>query len=166
MTVTSVIKDPEAMTLAIVADFDAPPTRVWRVWADPRELERWWGPPTYPATFVDHDLSVGARCTYLMTGPGEYQPHGWWRIRSVNPPHDLEFENGFAHDNFAPDDTMPVSIIRVTLDERVNGGTVMTITTSFASAQAMDRLISMGMAEGMSAAMGQIDDVVAETATS
>ena len=23
------------------------------MWSDPRQLERWWGPPSYPATFVD-----------------------------------------------------------------------------------------------------------------
>src|SRR5918995_434428 len=43
--------------------------RAWQLWADPRQLERWWGPPGYPATFVDHDLTVGSRATYYMTSP-------------------------------------------------------------------------------------------------
>ena len=50
MTVTNVHKDPEALTMTITAEFDAPVERVWQLWADPRQLERWWGPPTYPAT--------------------------------------------------------------------------------------------------------------------
>ena len=61
MTVTNVHKDPDARTMTITAEFDAPVERVWQMWADPRQLERWWGPPTYPATFVDHDLSPGGR---------------------------------------------------------------------------------------------------------
>ena len=46
MTVTAVRKDPEALTMTLTAEFDASPERVWELWADPRQLERWWGPPT------------------------------------------------------------------------------------------------------------------------
>ena len=51
MTVTAVRKDPQALTMTVEAEFAASPERVWQLWADPRQLERWWGPPTYPATF-------------------------------------------------------------------------------------------------------------------
>jgi len=44
MTVTSVLKDPEALTMVLTAEFDASPERVWELWADPRQLERWWKP--------------------------------------------------------------------------------------------------------------------------
>ena len=69
MTITSVQKDPDARTMTITADFDASVDRVWQLWADPRQLERWWGPPTHPATVVDHDLSPGGKVSYFVTGP-------------------------------------------------------------------------------------------------
>jgi hypothetical protein len=50
MTVMAVQKDPQNLTMTLTAEFDAPPMRVWQLWSDPRQLERWWGPPTYPAT--------------------------------------------------------------------------------------------------------------------
>ena len=59
MTVTSVQKDPEALTMTITSEYTADVKRVWQLWENPRQLERWWGPPTYPATFVDHDLEPG-----------------------------------------------------------------------------------------------------------
>ena len=62
MSVTSIDKDPEAF-LSLVAEFAAPIERVWQLWADPRQLERWWGPPSYPATVEDHDLSRGRRAS-------------------------------------------------------------------------------------------------------
>ena len=86
MTVTTVRKDPQALTMAIDAEFDASPERVWQLWADPRQLERWWGPPSYPATFTRHDLAPGSRVEYHMTGPEGDQPHGYWDIVEVNPP--------------------------------------------------------------------------------
>ena len=48
MSVTSVTKDTEALTMSITARFDAAVERVWQVWADPRRLERWWGPAHLP----------------------------------------------------------------------------------------------------------------------
>ena len=44
MTVKSVEKDTERLTMTITAEFDAPVERVWQLWDDPRRLEQWWGP--------------------------------------------------------------------------------------------------------------------------
>jgi uncharacterized protein YndB with AHSA1/START domain len=157
MTVTSVDKDAEALTMTVVSEFDAPVERVWQVWADPRQLEQWWGPPTYPATFEEHDLTPGGSCTYFMTGPDRDTPHGWWRVVDVDAPNRLDFENGFADASGAPNPNMPVMTMRVALDERRGGGTRMTITITFASVADMEQILTMGMEEGMAAAIGQID---------
>src|SRR5437899_2172934 len=115
MTVLAVDRDPVALTLTIVSEFDAPAARVWQVWADPRQLERWWGPPSYPATVVDHDLIPGGRVTYYMTGPDDEKYHGWWRVIAVDPPHSLEIEDGFADDSGRPNDDLPTTSIEVRL---------------------------------------------------
>ena len=61
MPVTHVHKDPAKHTMTVTAEFAASVQRVWQIWADPRKLERWWGPPVYPATVVEHDLRPGGR---------------------------------------------------------------------------------------------------------
>ena len=160
MTVIAVDRDPIARTLTIVAEFDKPAERVWQVWADPRQLERWWGPPTYPATVVDHDLSEGGRVTYYMIGPNGETLHGWWRILSVDPPRSLEFEDGCADDSGQPSDELPTTSVEVCLIETL-GKTIMTITTRFDSIADMEQLL--GQAEGMRLAVGQIDAVLAAT---
>lgn len=165
MTVTSVAKDPDARTMTITAEFDAPIARVWELWDDPRKLERWWGPPEYPATFVEHDLSVGSHVSYFMTGPEGDKPHGWWRVTAVEAPRRLEFEDGFADDSGTPNPDMPTMTMRVTLDALGADRTRMSIETNFPSVEAMEQLISMGMEEGMTLALGQIDDILRETAT-
>jgi uncharacterized protein YndB with AHSA1/START domain len=43
-----------------------------------------------------------------------------------------------------------------------DGGTRMTTLTTFPSAEALEKLLEMGMEEGMKAAMSQIDGVLAE----
>lgn len=167
MTVTDVRTDPAAKTLAITATFAASPDQVWEVWANPRLLERWWGPPTYPATVVEHDLTPGGRVTYYMTGPEGDQPRGWWRVLAVEPPTSLEFEDGFADADGNPDPTLPVMTARVTIAPEADGATTrMTVTSTFATAEDMERILAMGAQEGMIAALGQIDGILAEQTAS
>ena len=108
MTVTAVRKDPQTLTMTLEAEFEASPERVWQLWADPRQLERWWGPPTYPATFTRHDLAPGSRVEFHMTGPQGDQPHGYWEVLEVEAPHRLVFRDGFANADGTPNDDMPV----------------------------------------------------------
>ena len=164
MTV-NVHKDPQALTMTVTTELDATVERAWQLWADPRQLERWWGPPTYPATFVDHSLTPGGRVSYFMTGPEGDTAHGWWQILAVEAPSRLELQDGFADASGAPKDDMPSMTMVVTLTES-GGGTRMAIETRFPSLEAMDRLVSMGMEEGMTAAVGQIPAILAETLTS
>ena len=112
MTVTAVEKDTQSLTLTVTAEFDASAERVWQLWADPRQLERWWGPPTYPATVDSHDLRPGGRVEYHMTGPSGDQPRGYWDVGEVEPPHRLSFRDGFANDDGTPNEAMPRTIAR------------------------------------------------------
>jgi uncharacterized protein YndB with AHSA1/START domain len=164
MTVTAVRKDPAALTMTIAAEFDASPERVWQLWADPRQLERWWGPPTYPATFTKHDLAPGSRVEYHMTGPEGDQPRGFWDVLEADAPNRLVFRDGFANDDGTPNDALPRSEARVTIQATGDGRTRMSIESRFPSAEAMEQVIAMGMEEGLTQAVGQIDAILAEDA--
>jgi uncharacterized protein YndB with AHSA1/START domain len=164
MTVTAVQKDPDALSMTITAEFDASPDRVWQLWSDPRQLERWWGPPTYPATFTAHDLAPGSRVDYHMTGPKGDQHHGFWDIVESTPPRSLVFRDGFANDDGIPNTGLPITDNRVTIEQDGNGRTRMLIGVVFPSREAMEQVLAMGVEEGMTQALGQIDAILAETA--
>jgi uncharacterized protein YndB with AHSA1/START domain len=156
MTVTSSKKDPENLTLEFVTQLDAAPERVWELWEDPRQLEKWWGPPTYPATFVRHDFEVGGESRYFMTGPeGQIAP-GWWRIESLDKPKGLSFANGIAGEDGEPRPDMGAMAASMSL-ESIDGGTRMTVTSRFTDANQMEKYLEMGMEEGMMGALSQID---------
>ena len=162
MTVTAVRKDPQALTMTVEAEFDASPERVWQLWADPRQLERWWGPPTYPATFTKHDLAPGSRVEYHMTGPEGDQPKGYWDIVDVDPPNGLDFTDGFANADGSPNTELPQNSARVRIEEVAAGRTRMSIETEFPSTEAMEQVLAMGMEQGLTQAIGQIDAILAE----
>jgi uncharacterized protein YndB with AHSA1/START domain len=164
MTVTAVRKDPQSLTMTLDAEFEASPERVWQLWADPRQLERWWGPPAYPATFTKHALTPGGRIEYHMTGPEGDQPRGYWDVVEVNPPRSLLLRDGFANEDGSPNSDMPIMTFRVLIEEIDRGRTRMTIQTNFPSPEALEQLLAMGMEEGLKQAVGQIDAILAEGA--
>jgi len=164
MTVNAVRKDPEALAMTLDAEFDATPERVWQLWADPRQLERWWGPPAYPATVDSHDLRSGGRVEYHMTGPEGDQPRGYWEIDEADPPRWLVFRDGFANDDGTPNSDLPSTESRVRIEEIGDGRTRMSIISIFPSRVAMEQILAMGMEEGLTQAVGQIDAILADDA--
>jgi uncharacterized protein YndB with AHSA1/START domain len=137
---------------------------VWQLWADPRQLERWWGPPTYPATFTKHDLAPGSRVEYHMTGPEGDQSRGYWEILEADAPHRLGFRDGFANADGTPNTDLPLNTVSVRIADLGSGRTRMWIESAFPSAEAMEQVLGMGMEEGLKQAVGQIDAILAENA--
>jgi len=159
--VIDVTHDLESRTITITAEFAAPLERVWQIYADPRQLERIFGPPTHPATFVEHDLTPGGRAHYFMTSPEGEKYYGFWIVTAVDEPNSFSFEDGFAaDDSFTPVDDLPASQNLYTF-EAVDGGTRATFITTYRSAEALQQAIEMGVLEGASSAIGQIDALVA-----
>ncbi len=159
MPVTDVTQDTDTLSLTITARFAAPVERVWQIYADPRQLEQVWGPPTYPATFVEHSLVVGGRMTYYMTSPEGEKFAGWWEITAVDEPTSFTFDDGFADQEFEPDPNLPVSH-NVYRFQAADGGTVATYVATFESAEGLQKVLDMGMVEGATLAINQIDDAL------
>jgi uncharacterized protein YndB with AHSA1/START domain len=160
MTVTRVEKDFETLTLTLVAEFDAPIERVWELWADPRQLERWWGPPTHPATFEEHDLTPGGRAAFVLTGEGGETSHNWWRVTAVDPPTLLEFIDGFADRDGTPIAGGPTTTVRVRLTEH-DRGTRMEMRSVFSSREHMEQVDRLGAMEIFQQTVGQMDALLA-----
>ena len=150
MPITAVTKDAAQLTLTVVGDFLVPQQRLWDAFADPRQLERFWGPPAWPATFTHHDLTVGGRAEYFLSGQdGEW--HGSWKFTAVNPISSFEAVDGEEN---AEDENLPSSM-RFTFDPTPTGSR-LTIVTWFSSVEAMEQTIP-GMEEGLRAAIPQLD---------
>ncbi|MDY6811475.1 MAG: SRPBCC domain-containing protein [Actinomycetota bacterium] len=160
MPVTNVSHNIDSRTLTITAKFNAPVERIWQIYADPRQLETIWGPPTYPATFVEHSLEPGARVTYYMTSPEGEKFAGYWVIRTVDAPTEFTFDDGFADDEFKPVESLPVSY-NVYRFRAEGGRTVATYTSTYETAEGLQKVLEMGVVEGASSAINQIDALLA-----
>ena len=160
MPVTDVTPDIENRTLTITADFAAPVERVFQVYADPRQMERIWGPPTFPATVVDHDLNPGGRVNYFMSGPEGQKFYGTWLVESVDAPKGFAFDDAFTDETFTINAALPVSNNVFAFSE-YEGGTRAVYTSTSATAEALQQVLDMGVVEGASGAINQIDTLLA-----
>jgi uncharacterized protein YndB with AHSA1/START domain len=164
MPVTSVDSDAAALTLTVIADYPVSVERLWEAYSDPRQLERFWGPEEWPATFTRHDMAVGGQSHYYMTGPDGTQSRGYWRFLEIEPQRKLVLVDGFSGEDGAPNPELPT--MRTTIDFSATAkGSRFELVCGFPSVEAMEQLVEMGMMEGMRSAMGQIDTVVADLAT-
>lgn len=164
MPITSVSSNAQDLTLTIVGEYPVPVERLWDAYADPRQLERFWGPEQWPATFTRHDMAVGGESHYHMTGPDGTIARGYFRFRVIEPLHRIEVEDGFSDDAGTPNPAMPTMRIRFLFETAATGSRI-TIVTTFPSIEAMEQLVQMGMVEGMQSAMGHLDAVLADLAS-
>lgn len=160
MPVTDVRHDLEALTITITAQFAAPVERIWEIYADPRQLEKVWGPPGFPATVVDHDLSPGGLVTYYMTGPEGEKYYGYWKVLETAQPGYFRYLDGFADETFTPNPQLPASECTSTFTA-ADEGTLAVYVTSYDSLEALQTVLKMGVEEGARTSIDQIDGLIA-----
>lgn len=159
MPITSVDKDPGNLTLTVIGDYPVTQKRLWEAYADPRQLERFWGPVEWPAKFTRHDMKQGGRSEYFMQGPNGEKSAGYWTFLAIDPMDSFEVKDGFATDEGKENAQMPSMTMQFSFEATKSGARV-TIVTTFPSLEAMEQLTQMGMEEGLRSAMGQLDAVL------
>jgi len=163
-TITSV-KDLEALTLTVTAEFEGTTVeRLWQLWADREQLQRWWGPPGWPATFTRHDFRVPGTSIYFMQGPEGDRAYGWWHFLEAVEPSRLRIEDGFGDAEGNVDPQMPPPGEMIVDFEPTGSGARFSIRSQFTSLEQLQKMIEMGQEEGMTQALGQIDAILAEDA--
>jgi uncharacterized protein YndB with AHSA1/START domain len=145
--------------MTLTAEFAAPVERLWRAFTEPRQLERFWGPPGYPATFTEFDLSAGGRARYHMTSPKGEEYHGVWEFLEIDGPRTFSALDSFANERGEVLAEMPTSRMVFTFEQTPTGSRLVN-TTHFDSAQALEQVVAMGAVEGSTMAINQLDRVL------
>lgn len=156
MPVASITTNTEDLTLTAISDVAAPLERVWDAYTNPRSLERFWGPPGWPAVFTEFDFRVGGRALYSMTGANGQSASCSWDFTAIDAPHSFEAIDSFVDDNGVP--LADGQSRMVFTFEPTDTGTRVTNTGHFASAESLKQVIDMGVVEGTTLAMAQIDN--------
>jgi uncharacterized protein YndB with AHSA1/START domain len=159
MPVTSVSSDPKTLSLTIVGEYPVKVERLWEAYADPRQLERFFGPPGFPVTFTRHDFVVGGLAQWEMNGPDDACYRGWWRFVAIAPPRRIELNDGFSDAGGTP---ITDSHGRMVLSfESTKTGSRVSVVSYYPNIEIMEQMV-VGQSEGGRAAMEQLDAILAE----
>jgi len=126
-----VLNERELVTTRI---FDAPRELVWKAWAEPAHIARWWGPQGYSVPSCELDFKVGGRFHLQMRSPDGtvYPADGFFR--EIVEPERIVIE-GMAEDSHPCGGGLPPRAI-ITVTFTLKGDkTLLTIHTRFESAE-------------------------------
>jgi uncharacterized protein YndB with AHSA1/START domain len=146
--------------LRIERTFDAPRDLVWKAWTEADRLKQWWGPRSYPTTYCTVDLRVGGVWHYCMTGPEGQESWGKATYQEIVPPERLVFLDQFSDKDGNAAPGMPETTIKMEFVER-DGKTVVTATAEYASIEDLEKLVGMGMIEGMTETWDRLEEYLA-----
>ncbi len=76
---------PTDTQIHIVREFDAPRELVWRAYATPDLIKRWWSGERGEVTVAEVDLRVGGAWRYLMVANEEIEAGFHGEFREIAP---------------------------------------------------------------------------------
>lgn len=161
MTVLQVEKNATDLTLVITAEFDASVDNVWRLWSDAHLFERWWGPPGFPPTCEEYDLTPGGRIAFFMTGPDGDKYPSVWEVLEVDPPTHLALRDADVDENGRPNDGNGLTRMEISV-VAAGDRTRMLVSSYFDSAEGMAQHGESGFEEGMKQTMEKFAAVLNE----
>jgi len=149
-------KDLQNKKLTIVREFDAPLERVWEAWTKSEILDQWWAPKPYKTETKTMDFREGGFWLYFMKGP---QGDGSWCIenyKTIEPKKRIVNSVGFCDEEGNPNTDFPLmhwlkEFAAIENRSKVN------IEIAFDKEGDMEMIIQMGMQEGFTAALDNLD---------
>jgi uncharacterized protein YndB with AHSA1/START domain len=120
--------------LRLVRRFPVKPEQVFRAFADPRRLVKWWGPKGVTIPLCEMDVRPGGRWVTTMRSPDGSDMTVSGVYREIDPPSRLVFTWAWHGDGKRGHETV------VTIALKPHGaGTEMTLTqAAFESAQSLN----------------------------
>jgi uncharacterized protein YndB with AHSA1/START domain len=166
MDKTKVTKDLENNTLIIERVFDAPQEKLWRAYADREWFEAWWGPEGWQTTTKDFDFKVGGRIHYGMKCEDPKQTDwfgktawGVMTIEAIDEPHSFTASDSFCDADGTIDANMPTQKFAVELAD-VDGQTNLISRSVCDTAEQLEMLVKMGMAEGFASQLNRLETLL------
>ena len=151
---TTIAADPNAPTIIITREFDAPPERVFRAHVEPELVRRWLGPRGLEMDIERFDCETGGAYRYTHRDEnGEYKFYG--SFHEVRP--NERIVQTFTFEGF-PDG---VSLETMTFTDLGDGRTRIEGLSFYDSTETRDLVLSSGMDHGVREGYERLDELLA-----
>ncbi|MGV3511630.1 MAG: SRPBCC domain-containing protein [Novosphingobium sp.] len=147
------VERPSENELVVIRSFRAPVHLVYRAWADPALFRQWWIPRSCGMTLVSCEMDVRVGGTYrLEIGHVSMdQPMTFFgTYLEVEPDRRIVWTN---------EESAEGAVTTVSFAERA-GGTDVTISNLFPSAEALEQELASGACDGTAESLRQLNELL------
>lgn len=146
-------------TLTISRHIKAPPSVVWRAWAEPVHFAKWWIPAPIECQIVQMDLRPGGAFeTRMREGDGPFTPHVTGCFLDIVPAQRLVFTTVMS-EGWQPIEPW-IAITAIMTLQAVDGGTLYAAEVLHRNAAEAAKHDEMGFQMGWGMAIDQMAALV------
>ncbi|XWN37220.1 MAG: SRPBCC domain-containing protein [Balneola sp.] len=151
--------DKENNTLTIKREFAANRQLVWDCFTKAELLNQWFAPKPFTTKTKSMDFSEGGHWHYAMVEPNGTEYWGYTEYHDINPIDDYRTVDAFSDSegNINPD--LPKAKWHVQFSDLDKHAIVTTVVT-YASLDDLEKVINMGMEEGMISTHEKLDELL------
>lgn len=149
----------ESKTIHIKREFDANLELVWQSWTTAELLDQWWAPKPYHIETKLLELRVDGMWLYAMVSPQDEKMWCKADYKNIETYKLLSWLDAFCDENGNANSQKPRSLWTNIFTE-VNGITTVNSTLKHDKLEDIEMLIEMGFKEGLTMALGNLDELL------
>ena len=154
------IVDKQKNTITVKREFAADRQLVWDCYTKNELLDQWWAPSPFTTKTKSMDFREGGHWLYCMIDPEGKQYWGRMDYTKVNASESYEALDAFCDENGDINPQLP----RAPWDARFNDlgeNTLVETVVTYNSLADLEAVINMGMQEGLTSALDNLDALLA-----
>jgi uncharacterized protein YndB with AHSA1/START domain len=158
---TQIAKDLKNKKITIKREFDAPLSMVWKAWTESQLLDQWWAPKPWMAKTKTMTFKEGGSWLYAMTGPDGTSMWDIVEFSDVRKEKGFQAVSTFCDENGKKNADSPVMHWK-NVFRSMGSETLVEVEISFTNEADMEKIIAMGFEIGFTAALGNLDELLAK----
>ena len=153
------IADKQNNTLTLKREFDAERQLVWDCHTKSELLDKWFAPKPFTTKTKHMDFREGGQWHYAMVDPAGPEYWGLTSYQKIRPIDGYEALDAFSNEKGEINTDLPRAHWNVSFEDRGTRTLVRTVVT-YHSLEDLEKVIAMGMEEGMTSTLERLDDLL------
>ncbi|SHM74001.1 Uncharacterized conserved protein YndB, AHSA1/START domain [Duganella sacchari] len=153
------VVDKEKSTITVQREFAAGRQLVWDCYTKSELLDRWFAPKPLTTKTKSMEFREGGHWHYAMVEPNGQEYWGRLDYQTIQPIDRYTALDGFSDASGALNPDLPRSTWSVTFSDKADHTVVETVV-AYASPEAIQQVIDMGMKDGMTSTLERLDELL------
>jgi uncharacterized protein YndB with AHSA1/START domain len=153
------VADKDTRTIKVSREFKGPRQLVWDCHTKRELLDRWFAPKPLTTETKSMEFRPGGHWHYAMITPDGEKYWSRQDYKTINPIDGYTAQDSFTNETGVPNPNMPGSTWDVTFTDE-GARTLVTTVVQYASAEALQAVIDMGVKEGMISTLERLDELL------